>query len=186
MRFLFFSTFFYLLNSLAAPYPGTSSSALMKNHSYFKSEFGFSIGVHNLDWQRRISTEPGLISFYEKWDAQKKQSARFSIRIEKIEEQKYKYHKSLKSYMSYWKQNFAKFGLRIVDAKLHNSFQESALAAKEFLFVESTQSEAGFRSAQWVFTQEKNFIHFHCIDKNENFDTTLKDCQKMIDSLSWQ
>lgn len=165
----------------AAPYPGTSSSALVSDNSYFYSDWGFEIEKNTIGWLRLVpaQSDPYFLASYKPLLSAPEARATLNIRVDPLAERKEKGSISLSSYVGHWTKQFPKLGMDVTKV------QYTVKNGKNTAIIDSLNQTTKIQSRQYVFWQDSYAAIFSCTDRTADFSSSLYSCEKIIESLRW-
>jgi hypothetical protein len=165
----------------AAPYPATSSSAIVSDNSYFYSDWGFEIEKNSIGWLRLVpdQKDPYFLASYRPILSAPEARATLNIRVDPLMERKEKGNISLSSYISHWTKQFPKLGMDV------SKVQYAIKNGKNTAVIDSLNQHTKIQSRQYVFWQDSYVAIFSCTDRNSEFASSIYACEKIIESLRW-
>ena len=168
-----FMVFIFALSSsaFASPLPGGTS--VKPQLGVYKSPVGFEIAAATSGW--KMAALPKSNSFIVSvFTPIKKSEASLTLRLDKLTQEM-----SLQTYVERWKKEYPKYGFDVLGSK---SFEQNAILGYA---IDLIQRETRKEMRQVVFLKDKKAIVMTCKDREENFRTTLKDCNQIMRSFKW-
>jgi hypothetical protein len=182
-------TFLTLLMSLhvwAAPFPATSSSALISQEpGLFISPLGFSLKSNASDWKLvgPDKNSPLTIARFqplkEKNAPATKPTAKedvptLSVRVDQVSE-----NTSLDTYAKKWLREYPHYGFDILGSKMIQ------LEGNKALVVDLAHSKKERQLRQVVFQKDNRAVVLTCSDDKDSFAKSLSQCNQIIKSFHW-
>lgn len=167
----FILTFILSSVSVAAPHPTTSASITNHVQSGIYSQLGFGLGPIQNGW-----------IFVDSETSQKEQlslknkSARLQFTSEKI-----KNGTDLELYVKKYLRDYNQFGFEIIGLQ---SIKNSK-GRPTSVILDIKQKNQKTQARQVFYQNEKKLVIATCTDSFDQFDFTLKDCNKILSSLYW-
>ncbi len=175
--FLFLGCFFCFSSVYSAPHPGTSSSMLISyKKGWFISPKGFTLHASGSSWVQLVPPEENheVVTLFVS-DDDKNQEGRLTVRLDQLQEEEI----TLKRYVARWIKGYSNYGLKILGSKF---FKHDGNSGFMIDLVNELQEK---KLRQVVFLKNNNAVIFTCVDQNNNFLKSLKQCNKIVKSFSW-
>lgn len=169
-------SFFILFSvqTLAAPHPATSSSALTDPAKglYFLHK-GFTLKTEGTDWVPVASSEQSILDTV-RFGARNKSKGTLSIRTDKVGKTA-----SLELYTRKWMRDYPNYGFEVISAKNFN------LNGSPALVVDMLSRSKNKQIRQVVLKYEDRVAIMTCLDDKDSFSESLKNCNQIMKSFSW-
>lgn len=165
------------LNAVAAPIPGTSSSALVaQKPGLFYSPKGFSIHSAQTAWIQNAPPKhiPSLVTVYRAPVVQNGQQPALTVRVDDVRP-----NQGLKSYVKKWMKDYNRFGFEVLTAKPIKIRENQAF----LLDIVSRETQKQLR--QVVFVKDKTAVILTCRDGRDSFAKTVVDCNEIMKTFEW-
>lgn len=175
-------TLFISVQVQAAPFPATSTSALIAAPPYFKSDLGFEIPRGDTGWAliHPDASDPYFLAQYKPVFSAPDSSSQLSIRVDPLKDRKEIEGKiSLKSYVNYWSKQYPKLGIDILQINY------SKRLGRDMAIIDSRNSSSKIQMRQFVLWNKDNVVLFTCSDKQSEFNISLTACQEIFTSVKW-
>lgn len=165
----------------AAPYPATSSSAIVSDNSYFYSDWGFEIEQNKMGWLRLVpeQNDPYFLASYRPYLSAPDARAALNIRVDPLLDRKEKGSITLSSYVNHWTKQFPKLGLDVTKVSF------DVKNGKNTAIIDSVNQLTKVHSRQYVFWQDSYAAIFSCSDRSNDFSSSVFSCEKIIESMRW-
>lgn len=166
----------------AAPYPATSSSAIVSENSYFQSKWGFTIHKSDVHWTRLIpdAKDPYHLTTYRPLMTAPDSQASLNIRVDPVSKRPSKKKIVLKSYLNYWLKQYPKLGMEVL------KHEYTLLNGKKAVRVDAYNLSTSMQIRQYIVWEGENALLFSCSDKKDTFAVSLYACEQILQSMSWQ
>ena len=162
----------------AAPFPGTSSSALVgEKPGAFYSSRGFRINSAQTAWIQTPPPKhiPSLVTVYKSPAPFNGQQPALTVRVDEM-----RHLQPLKTYVKKWMKDYTRFGFEVLTAKPIKIGENSAF----LLDIVSRETQKQLR--QVVFVREKVAVILTCRDGRDSFAKTVLDCNEIVKTFEWQ
>lgn len=166
----------------AAPYPATSSSAVLSEGSSFHSKWGFDIQKNDLHWTKLLpdSSDPYHLITYRPSVIAPDSQASLNIRVDPVSKRSGEKKIVLKSYLDYWLKQYPKLGLEVLSHKY------TLFNGKKAVQVESYNTQTNMQLRQYIVWEKNNALLFSCSDKKDSFVVSLYACEQILQSIQWK
>ena len=170
-----FLSFFILsisLHAFGARIPGSLSRGI------YISQEGFEINSQNTKWVRSsspVELQDKVEALFRMKEENKNSQATFTVRVDKDTP-----HKTLKEYSHKWLKNYGQFGLEVLG---HQYFKTPKDQQGFVVDIENSTSQKKLR--QVIFFQNSKAVILTCMDNKEAFKVSLKSCNELIKTFSW-
>ena len=164
-------------SALAAPMPGTSSSALVSaKPGQFYHPRGFSLDGGGTTWVQSEAPKsiPSLVTIYKSPLQNGEPQPALTVRLDTLKRQQ-----ALRSYVKRWMQDYTRFGFDVLTAKSIKVNDQSAF----LLDIVSRETQKQLR--QVLFMKEKMAVILTCRDHKKTFAKTVQDCNSIIKTFRW-
>ena len=158
----------------AAPYPATSTSAItnLDKGLYFLHK-GFTLSVEDTSWRPLAKTEDSLADSI-RFAAKEKADGSLSVRLDNVSQ-----NTSLELYSRKWMRDYPSYGFEVASAKTIQLNGFPTLVVDMYARAKEKQIR------QVISKNDNKVVIMTCIDNKSTFSDTLKECNKIIKSLSW-
>lgn len=163
--------FMLSLFSVAAPHPTTSSSLTNKVQSGIYSQLGF--GLNSVDNHWALVESEG--SDKEQLSLKNK-SARLHFSLEKV-----KGGTDLELYVKKYLRDYNQFGFEIIGLQSIKNSQGRAVS----VVLDIKQKNQKTQGRQVFYQNGKKLVIATCTDSFDQFDFSLKSCNKILSSFYW-
>ena len=164
----------FSLNSVAAPHPGAGSSALTDaKKGYFFPSKNFTVSSGNTNWLVNNDDTHSLNQISIRFNSPNK-SGSVSIKTDNLTADF-----NSESYARRWLKDFAHFGFEVLGS------QPFALKKERGFVIDLYHRKKMKQLRQAVFVKDKTAVIFTCSDDRSKFSDTLKGCNSIIKSFSW-
>lgn len=158
--------------SFAARIPSSLSRGL------YASNEGFEINPQSTSWIK--SSTPAELknkveALFRMKDIHSKSQPTFTVRVDKETP-----YKTLKEYSTKWLKNYGQFGLEVLG---HQYFKNAKDQQGFVIDIENSASQKKLR--QVIFFKNSKAVILTCMDQKESFKTSLKSCNDLIKTFSW-
>lgn len=163
------------LIALSAPYPATSTSALTAPEKglYFLHK-GFTVKTEGSDWIPVSKSEKSLLDTVRFAAKDKPKNGSLSIRTDKVSKTA-----SLEIYTRKWMRDYPNYGFEVLSAKNFN------LNGSPALVVDMLSRSKNKQIRQVILKNEDRVAIMTCLDDQANFKSSLKQCNQIMKSFSW-
>lgn len=163
---------------LAAPIPGTSSSALVSSHKgLFRSSKGFLIHAGDTAWEHLDGPKgnPFIATMYRAPDVPPHGvQASLTLRVDDLDKKS-----RLQDYVKQWKRDYPRFGFDILDAR------NVKLKAGNGFLIDIVNKETEKQLRQVVFLKDATAVILTCRDHRDTFAQTVRACNEIIRNFRW-
>ncbi len=180
MKFLLLLTYFSFVQ--AAPFPVTSSSAVLNGLQDFETSWGLKLHNNKNAWSRILAPpeDPMHLVSYRKIEGNSASSAEFHLRVDPWLKRKKEGEKiNLKSYTSYWTKMFPKFGLEVIQIKF-TKFKDFKVS-----IIDSYNPESQRQVRQFLLWGQDRAVIASCSDDYKKFNTSYAECYRIFESIQW-
>lgn len=163
--------------ALAAPIPGTSSSAIIsESPGLFYSARGFQIDSGKTAWRQQEPPKgiPSLVTVYSSPAQKSGQQAALTVRVDEMARAL-----TLKGYVKKWMQDYSRFGFDVLSAKPIKVNNNSAF------LLDIVSQETSRQMRQVVFVKQKTAVILTCRDHRDTFSETVPVCNNIIRTFQW-
>jgi len=169
---------FILQLLLAAPYPATSSSAVVSENAYMPTSWGFELIKNDQKWVRIVPNEkdPFHLALLR---PEGHSQARLNIRVDPVAKRSEKVKVSLKSYTEHWIRQYPKLGIEILEHAY------TKINGKPAARIDSYNTNNKMQIRQYVVWHNDNAVLFACADHRDNFVKSLYSCERVLRFVSW-
>ncbi len=173
-KLIFILTLFIGSVVCAAPYPATSTSAItnLDKGLYFLHK-GFTLSVEDTSWRPLAKTEDSLADSI-RFAAKEKADGSLSVRLDNVSQ-----NTSLELYSRKWMRDYPSYGFEVASAKTIQLNGFPTLVVDMYARAKEKQIR------QVISKNDNKVVIMTCIDNKSTFSDTLKECNKIIKSLSW-
>lgn len=173
---------FNVTSALAAPIPGTSSSAMMAPKlGIYRSPIGYEIKTASSGFKQVPAPADNkfIETVYRHVAAEKNKSGNgtLTVRVDKLGKTT-----SLKKYVSRWQREYPKYGFDLLGSKAFT--QNNSQGYVIDLINKSTNRQ--LRQVIFMSEAKKSAVILTCRDNTKSFQATLKGCNEIIRSFSWK
>jgi hypothetical protein len=167
---------------LAAPYPSTSSSAVVTYSSYLSTDWGFDLEKNAENWFRYVpsKSDPYHLAILRPLEHLQGSKAQLSIRVDPVSTRSEGNKVTLKSYTNHWLKQFPKLGIEVL------KYETTNIKGQKALRIEAYNLNNHVQMRQYVVWYDQNAIIFTCADLRESFSTTLYQCERVLRSVKFQ
>ena len=169
---------FWSLSSLAAPLPGTASSALTSpEYGLFYSIRGFQLRSQPswaMDKTKEDETSEPNKEFSVFYIHPDFKNARLSVQTDTL-----KTEMTLESYTKKWMKDYSSYGFDVLGAK---TFQTQFTKG---LVVDLHHKKKDTQLRQVIFLKEKTAVILTCLDQTKSFTQSLVGCNQLVRSFQW-
>jgi hypothetical protein len=175
------TSFFVLLScsvSLASPFPGTASSALVSPESgLFYTLRGFHLKaqanwiLENSDSKETADASHEFSVFYIHPDFK---NARLSVQTDTL-----KSDTTLETYTKKWMKDYSNYGFDVLGAKTFQTVNAKGLVVD----LHHKKKETQLR--QVIFLKDKTAVILTCLDQTKTFAKSLVGCNQLVRSFQW-
>ena len=174
---LFICSFLFSIPTLAAPIPGTTSSALVAPKlGIYKSRFGFEIMANNTTWVQSQPPQKSrfIETVYRSPISRNNVRASLSVRVDNMKKKA-----SLKKYVSRWVKEYPKYGYDVLGSR---PFKASG---KKGYVVDLVNQKKKRQLRQVIYLKKNRAVLMTCRDHTSSFKSSLRECNKIIKSFAW-
>lgn len=167
---------FFAHSALAAPIPGTGNKVNPKLGTY-KSPKGFEINLADSDW---IQTAPpkktrNIATMFRSPHMKNNMRGTLTVRVDDLKQQM-----PLTGYVKRWTRQYPKFGFDVLGSK------KFALNGQVGYVIDLVNNKKKRKLRQVIFMKDSKAVLLTCRDHVESFDSTLKECNRMVKGFQWQ
>ena len=168
----------FINQALAAPIPGTTSSALVTPKiGIYKSKFGFEILAKNTNW---IQTQPPkksryIETVYRSPEMRNNTRATLTVRVDKLKKKS-----SIKNYVRRWVKEYPKYGYDVLGSKKFKAKGKSGYV------IDLVNSKKKRQLRQVIYLNKKTAVLMTCRDHTNSFRSSLKECNNIIKTFKWK
>jgi hypothetical protein len=160
-------------SSHGAPMPGTSSSTLVSPQlGLYRSPLGFELSAGASGWAH--AEPPKNNKFVATLYANQKTGASLSVRVDEIKKEV-----PLDKYIQRWVKEYPKYGFDVIGS------QAFAQNKQHGYVVDLINRDTGKQLRQVLFMKKQRAVIMTCRDSVKNFKQSLKDCNQIIRTFSW-
>lgn len=173
----FLFSLFWSAAVCAAPIPGTSSSILVSERpQLFRSHHGFTLDAGDSSWflQKSNSSVKSLETIYKSPKLYKGLQASLTVRVDELKKKM-----NLKQYATRSLKDYSRLGIDVHEAKPVKVKDQIA-----FLVDASSQNRMK-QIRQLIFLKDQKAVILTCRDLTENFGSSVKDCNEIVKTFSW-
>ena|GEM_PF-730480 len=165
----------------AAPYPSTSSSAVVTNSSYLSTNWGFDLLKNDQNWFRYIpdAKDPFHIAILRPLQHLEGSKVQLSVRVDPVSTRSEEKNVTLQSYTNHWLKQYPKLGIEVL------KFETTKLKEQAAIRIEAYNINNQVQMRQYVVWYNDNAIIFTCADDRKLFSKTLFQCEKVLRSVSF-
>ena len=164
-------------NGWAAPFPGTTSSALIQHErGLFISAHDFQISAENTNW-RQENPQSGKGYILTQYRAPKPMAGvqpALTVRVDEL-----KSETSLKRFMQKNIQTYPRLGFTILSQK------PVKVNTQEAYLVDITNPRSKRQLRQVVFLRDKTVVTLTCRAHMTAFEQAVKDCNQIVRNFTW-
>ena len=150
--------------------PATASSKLVSPQlGLYRSPLGFEISSGTSGWAH--AEPPKNNKYVATLYADPKTKASLSVRVDELKKD---------MYVSRWSKEYPRYGFDVVGS------QTFAQNKQKGYVVDLVNRDTGKQLRQVVFMKKKHAVIMTCRDNIKNFKQSLKDCNQIIRTFSWE
>ena len=158
----------------AAPMPATASSKLVSPQlGLYRSPLGFEISSGTSGWAH--AEPPKNNKYVATLYADPKTKASLSVRVDQLKKEM-----PIDKYVSRWSKEYPRYGFDVVGS------QTFAQNKQKGYVVDLVNRDTGKQLRQVVFMKKTHAVIMTCRDNIKNFKQSLKDCNQIIRTFSWE
>ena len=158
----------------AAPMPATASSKLVSPQlGLYRSPLGFEISSGTSGWAH--AEPPKNNKYVATLYADPKTKASLSVRVDELKKEM-----PIDKYVSRWSKEYPRYGFDVVGS------QTFAQNKQKGYVVDLVNRDTGKQLRQVVFMKKKHAVIMTCRDNIKNFKQSLRDCNQIIRTFSWE
>lgn len=169
-------------SAVAAPIPGTSSSAMMAPKlGIYRSPLGYEIKTADSGFKQVAAPSDNkfIETVYRHVAAGKGKvgNGTLTVRVDKLEKST-----SLKNYVSRWQREYPKYGFDLLGSKAFTQNKTQGYV------IDLINKKSNRQLRQVIFMNEpkKSAVILTCRDNTKSFQSTLKGCNEIIRSFAWK
>lgn len=181
----FFSSSFLLLsifihqNAVAAPHPGTATSALVAPQlGIYRSPLGFQLDAGQSGWaQSQAPTENKFIATVYKAPNKagtKGESPSLTVRVDQLNKEM-----TLDKYVQRWMKEYPKYGFDVIGSLPFAQNKDKGYV------LDLINRDSGRQLRQVVFLKRSKAVILTCRDQSAGFKDSLKNCNQIIRTFQW-
>lgn len=173
---LFISTLLSFSLSLAAPIPGAGKKSSPRIGVY-ESPHGFQIATASSDW---LQSKPPkntryIATMFRSPEVRNKMRATLTVRVDRLTKPM-----EVSEYVKRWTKEYPKFGFDVKGSK------KFSMNGQNGYVVDLVNPSKKRQLRQVIFMKENRAVLMTCRDHIDSFNTSLKECNKMIKTFSWK
>lgn len=172
---------FTATSAVAAPIPGTSSSAMMAPKlGVYRSPIGYEIKTASSGFKQVAAPADNkfIETVFRHVAAGKNKTGNgtLTVRVDKLEK-----NTPLKKYVSRWQREYPKYGFDLLGSK---AFTQNKTQGYVIDLI-NKKTNRQLRQVIFMNQPKKSAVILTCRDNTKSFQATLKGCNEIIRSFSW-